>query len=754
MNYKGYFTGLDCRKYEVRLIDTPSSNAYTEITLAGDQPFVVNYNISETPFEPVRTSTASINIVSDDYMEDLLNPCSQGVRVELADVTTASEKTECIGYLTPKVFDAVYDQCYEQFSLEAADCISSLQYIDYTDINSGGLVTIKDILAQICDSAGLLEGFYWTRSKKVGNAVLLPEQLIISEHNFHANDTDEPWKLNEVLEEICRYLGFTALQWKRRMYFVDYQYLEPNEDLYMTWYAKPGYNAGSAIHMASPYTVTSGSYMSNGASISMEPIYNKVVVNANMYAADYIIPNIFDDNYLTNRVNPDNFYTAFRVPSETPDKASYLHGNNWLGQGMKEEEVGDSKYLYYHRMYDNKYYESVYTNDSGTVLNLSSAITMSSAITKNYRGGTIVDHGSVEYVMTPTSLLRVPNKLDYTRYLCISERHNNEQLGMNAVVFRTKENLQPNVILDDNAFLVFNCHCIFERYLERNYINPEWTDTECTFKWNQPGQINSAISRPKFRLTIGNKGWSSQWNEWVSSTSADNLILPSFEWGEDNRKFWNKEMHILNNVSWEDYVNAEGIKIPLSGIDTTQGISFEVLNPVPGFWCVDGRYKHGYEMNAYCWISDMSLKCMYANQDAEGNESDVIYENVISACSVNELNEIRVRITTFKEGIKPSYSHMGYRASSGSRIGFLKAVTEDALGVTNQKCEQNIIQKYVHQYSTPTKKISLTIPDSVSPLQKLYGVDVDNISKGYVQLGAEIDYGMSRQTITAIEKVK
>ena len=156
-----------------------------------------------------------------------------------------------------------------------------------------------------------------------------------------------------------------------------------------------------------------------------------------------------------------------------------------------------------------------------------------------------------------------------------------------------------------------------------------------------------------------------------------------------------------------------------------------------------------YDMNSYCWISDLSLTVAREGESDLGNDSDVVYENIMDECSINDMSEIRVRITTFTDVVKPSYSHM---LMGGD---FLYAVLEESLGnTTAQKPEENIIQKYVHQYQTPTKKITLPLPVGIKPFQKLYGVNVDDASEGYVQLGTELDYRMGRQTITAVQKEK
>ena len=778
--YKGYFNGLDCKKYEVRI--TPSgdtSGEYEEIHLAGDQPFIVRYNTSNTPFEPVRTSTATISVVWNDYLEDALSQCAQGTKVELLNITdTAHTFTEWIGYMTPRIYDAGYERCWENFQLEAADCISSLQYKDYVELNSGSTTNIKDILAQICDATGELEGWYWTRSKKVNGpsgSVILPEHLAIAEHNFQTNDTQEEWKLSEVLEEICRYLGFTCLQWGKRMYFIDYQYLETHTDLYMTWYSKAsGYQAGSASHGDATYSVTADSIKGAGATISFEPVYNKVVVNANMYAAEDIVPNIFDDKFLTNRINEDDFYANIEI---TPDSTvgSYPHGGTWYTLGFQQnyvkekdadkKDLYDTKYRYFHRIYDHKFYDSKYYSASGIPAFPTDSVKASSSITKDYMGATIVDLGVVrkEYKDEYQNWI-VPSKLDYTRYLCICEKYINPSPGpgnipspsAGKVVFTLKSGYRPMVMVDDKSYLVLDCNCLFERYINRNYINPEWNNTECKTRWSAAGCWKNTVGQPVFKIHVGDKGWSTWQNTWVTAGSSYDYVVPEMKWESEKIDFWNKEIGILNNVSWEDKLNCEGIKIPLSGVDITQGVELQVVNPYPSFYGNTGNpnfeYKF-YEYNAYCWIKDLSLKIVQEGQEDGGNDSDIVYENIIDECSVNDMSEIRVRITTHSYEVKPSYSDMIY--VNVETPVFLRGIYEESLHDNQaQKAEENIIQKYVHQYGTQTKRITLTLGSEITPMQRLVGVDVENPTIGYTQLGTEIDYRMASQTITCVEKDK
>lgn len=776
--YRGYFNGIDCKKYEVRI--TPSGTTgeeYEEVLLAAREPFVVRYETSKTPFDPVRTSTASIKVVNDEYLYDALSQCAQGTKVELVNITdTANTKTEWVGYMTPKVYNAGYDSCWESFDLEAADCISSLQYIDYQEISGGGVTNLQEIINQICDATGELEGYYWTISKRTsGGTIITPDMLAISEHNFMTNDTEEYWKLSEILKEICQYLGFTCLQWGRYMYFVDYQYLEPVARLKAYKYQKSGVNyyldgtGGTEKNLDNYYEVTAESYMDNGATISMEPVYNKVVVNANMYAIEDFIPDPFSDEWLTNRINSGTPYASVEIPPHANNIAEDHPYNQWypnggvlgITQSWKMEESADTQYIYHMRPYDHKYWESVYTNTGGTVVNPSDSIQASPAITKDYRGGTLLDLGVVrkdhKSESNPAQWI-VPSKMDYTRYLCICEKHINHSgsqhgrdEGSRKVVFRLKNGYYSRARIDSKCFLVLDCNCLFERYDDCNYINPDWCDAQQKKRGTEAGTWHDSIPRPIFKIKIGGKSWSSNSNAWVS---GDDYCIPQMKWDEKKFTYWNKELGVLNNVSWQDKVNCEGIKLPLSGIDTTAPITFEVINPDPSFYGNTGNPNFEdkwYDMNSYCWIKDLSLKVVREGESDLGNDSDVIYENVMNECSINELPEIRVRVTTLNESVKPSYSHM----LLGD--GFLEAVKEENLGQTQaQKPEENIIQKYVHQYSTPTKKMTLPLPIDITPLQKLYGVNVEEgkTYEGYVQLGTELDYRMAMQTITCVQKSK
>ena len=154
--------------------------------------------------------------------------------------------------------------------------------------------------------------------------------------------------------------------------------------------------------------------------------------------------------------------------------------------------------------------------------------------------------------------------------------------------------------------------------------------------------------------------------------------------------------------------------------------------------------------NGYCWIRDFSIKTATIGQDKEVEESDVVYENIIDEDNVNTMSDIDVKFTTSVANTKPSYSNVLYY-NNGTNT-FLKEIKETGLNGEAQVPEENIIQRYYQQYSTPTKRLIYAFPVEFGVFDKYYGMDVDNPNVGYVSLGSEIDFAADRQEITLVEK--
>ena len=752
MNYIGYFKGLNDVQYEVQIVKD-DTQAPKEILMAGASPFVVNYNTSNTPFDGIRTSTATISIVHDTYLEDVLPSTARETRVMLK----GNNQTLWDGYLTPKIYNQGYQDCLETIQLEAADCLSSTQYIYYeTEVKT--VKSFRDIIGYILNQTNI-EGFYWPATRWVNDKQVYPDELLISENNFFSSDTDESWMGNEIIEEICKYMGFTAIQKGKYLYFVDYSYLSKNPGIPYTYYAKStNYSQGTTSIIGKINTITQDDITGAGEEVSFEPIYNKFVVKDSFYAAEDLISNIFDDNMLTNR-NGD-FFKSINITAPPPgytDRPEYPWGAEWFSQDFKKD-AADSQFVFFHRLYDHEQFESVYRDDTLYELkNIPDTTKKSQNITRDYVGATILDLGVARKEYTSDSNQTVvTNKVDWNRYLCINQRGKGwgyenvgkgygEAINDKMVVFRLKPGYRSSVILDDDNYLVIYYSMLFTKYIERNYINPDWTTRAFKKAWTTNGESEgTSFGNLAFRIGFGNKYWNG--SSWQNSSTT--FVIPCVR-DKDDYGVVMETKEVLNNVNWELDIHEKGYKIPLAGVNTGDEITFEIYLPKLQF-LTDFPRAQPLEYNQYCWIKDFSIKITKVGQDKEVEEADVVYENIVNEDNVNEMSDIDLKITTSVPNSKNSYSNVVYLNKSTNQLSYLKTMRDPSISQTMAP-EENIITRYNKQYSTPTKRLNYTFNTGLSLLDVYKGMDFENSEARYVQLGTELDYKNNQQIMTLVE---
>lgn len=314
-NLRGYFMGKDshgdCVQYSVNFVPRIQQHwPWVEVQLAGSQPFVVQYETTKTPFEPIRKSRASINVVASEYFMDLCGSDAQHTMVTL--INTSTNQIEWCGWLTNNLMNMPQDGCMETFTLEAMDCISSLEYFDYQCINGKKqIVSFQQILSELIQQCLMIETLYVDSTiENESGLTIHMDELFISEQNFFSSDTDEPWTMYEVLEELCRFCGYTAVQWKNEVYLFDQQGHAPWEwpmdvDTLSAYPCQVSSGDFSTYIEDTPFkffncTLHEDDVMGTGADISLETIYNTVTVKDSFYEIGDFIPDLYNDDELEN----------------------------------------------------------------------------------------------------------------------------------------------------------------------------------------------------------------------------------------------------------------------------------------------------------------------------------------------------------------------------------------------------------------------------------------------------------------------
>lgn len=375
--YIGYFYGLDdCdHRYYVELNPHPDNPnvGVREITLAAN-PCTVTYDNQQSPFEPVMKSHMAINVISGNWLFDLYSQDAHSTHAKLWKENGEQAHPSLIwaGFVTNNLLNMPQDGCVNTFTINCDDCLATLEDYDYRvlslldtaqeakPLEYKQVITFADLLRNIADKCVHIRQIVVDASL-IGesNTRVQPSDLKISEKNFFSSDIDEePWKFSEVLEEMCRWLGMTAIQVGSTLYIFDRQAhttVQPVTDANVTsyYYAYSSSNPFTTWTYGT-YTVQNIGYREDnvggsGSDISMDTIYNTVTVKDSFYEIEEFVPDLFNDDYLTNYDGDE--WAAVNVPCGQPVKPKYINKKR-----HQKEDADDSVNDYYLKQWIHKWY--------------------------------------------------------------------------------------------------------------------------------------------------------------------------------------------------------------------------------------------------------------------------------------------------------------------------------------------------------------------------------------------------------------
>ena len=763
-NYKGYFKSLDGIQYSVSFITNPNYDSYGSITLAGESPVVVSYSDAERLYEPVRTSTCTIKVVSKQYLMNLYTGKAQGTQVILKNEDTGT--IEWCGFLQPNLFNQGYSNDIETVEFEASDCLATLEYLKYEDyyVNGRKSIPFNYMINELMDRSKLLNHYYLTkkiyREDNTSKEMLL-NKLFISEHNFFSEE-DEPWTMKEVLEEACKFLGYVCYQWGDSLYFIDYDEYAEDKTMQANRYDKDNnYSKRTLVEITDGIKyITVDSYKETGADMSLDDVFNTIKVNCNYYNIEDVIPDLLDDKYLTNRMEDDGYFRIKRY-------------------GARGNSVLMNETLY--RIYDHKnavqtYYSPINNGESKATPTADDL--KSRNIIEDYVGANIVDMIHMNY---NESNGKVGESKDWERYILISqlnrpwcgvegtfhwEDYNFPVLEFNNIPTIFIDNKQeasgrPGMKTKPKNYLVIDAEAAFVPVLNNAFLDDDMTkgmdykrSIDCyvyedTYNFDHiiidEEVDDKELTYPAlaFYLEVPKKGW---WDGsgWVDYKTHFYVPLEGLNWEDD---FWGVSKSVRNTTETNLFIGKTGYKIPLpEEMDSTEFMYFAIGMPRRFAHLADssGGDNTGKAGNAYCFIKDlkMSICNLYSSL---WEDKDLVYENVIDADNVMEGEEITMKIT--------SDNYHGYSLSNVASLNDDDVFTTDItfLGEDGEpiKPEEKMVERYVNQYSTPSIKETITVDMSFKPHEI---INDTWWKRNFVMVGQEIDYQYDRQTITLLEK--
>lgn len=790
MIYSGTFESVNNTRYRV---DIKTGGSQTQVLTLSGSPFVTQMDQSDDIiYTPAKYQTATVGFITPDYNLDIYSPAAQGTKVELYQLGYR-DALVWTGYVTPNLYDQGFSKHIEEVQVECIDALSTLQYFKYSS-NDKSTVTLWYIINKLIKQCNAYTKFYISDNTQLtqnGNSCIA-QQLYISESNFFdekeegETDADVAWTCQEVLEEICRYLGLTAIADKDSVYFVDYDAIKAGINTY--WRFNVDSTSGQKVTVSFSKDIVSSDFSATGSTLSLDNVYNTVNVVSDYNTFEDVIPGVFD-----NLVNI------------TADSDAALASSTNINNGMFGEVVsgnGENMIIMVDRIYDpqdgiytdyntvavkyfnNPNYKFYKYNSNGTDIT-DSVTSLNYTDTKTMRGATIakffvkkLDKVSswesimiqfVQGYMTLDKWLernQISN-ISFSDYILMVNPESNHIANEDAEsypYFETVVNDGNALFGGQNAYLLIKGSYIFHYFTDDPYPIP---DSESDISEGRY-KIDASTAHLLAKLQWGDLYWNGESWQSTSTTFKIPFVAPNAD-GDDRRAdaLMFKDNKFVNTVSWRIGTSETGQLIPMP--DATVAISglpkLTVYKPIDPTW--EGHGQH-YKMNCV-FLKDFAIKAIVGDPTfSKANDTDTNYSLTIDEDYVQELGEIKMKIATH-DNKNPNYSSVAYK--DGNEYRFLdktynKALASEVTGLVfngnngDEVCDGTLRQEWwlvyriYKQYSTASIKLNYSLRND-NEIWGLYfnqAIDEQSGEKYFIADSINKDYRFNKQEITLIEK--
>lgn len=325
-----------------------------EVKMA-DNPFTVNYEgDTENIYKPYRCSTATVCFRQSDINLNFLNSngtstlvlllkwknevvddgnrmrntaTGQTLQKSLVHVTgsvlpyimdynPASYDAFCfnvewVGFSTPETFSMDYSHVTDTFTLNAQDAFSTLQYKKFA-VEDYPVVSFQNTFFEFLQKLGTYRKIYTTDTIKFpdvsGNILSYTYEQVLNNYDEDLKATDQ----FDTLTQILTYLNLTAIPYKNNLILTTpnaitegwsnyYVYSLPYNGNVVNWPEQGAeYTYTGQEYLSHNYTVTADSFADGGTTISTVNIYNSVNVECDEYGVQLMLPDIEDEDNLSN----------------------------------------------------------------------------------------------------------------------------------------------------------------------------------------------------------------------------------------------------------------------------------------------------------------------------------------------------------------------------------------------------------------------------------------------------------------------
>ena len=311
--YTSEFTSIENINYRVDIV-TDKGNTTQNFVLGGT-PFITQMDSDgKTIYAPIKSSGATIEMLTSKMPFDLYSGRTKGVKVTLTDTT--NNRVEWVGYVTPCAYDMGLDEEKEVIEIECVDGIAVLKDIPYRSANKE-VDTFLNIVFKCLKRAGCYKNLYVTDNVQftASGSDSIMSKLRVSEANFFDEkdceaqpDDSVAWNCYDVLFEIMQYMGYSLTTDGEDVYILDYDALVKGRTKYFR-YSLIGSSIGNpaTVTLSSSQLIDGNSHAENGAKITLDEVYNQVTVIDEFYEIDSLVDGLDSSkNYINITASYDN----------------------------------------------------------------------------------------------------------------------------------------------------------------------------------------------------------------------------------------------------------------------------------------------------------------------------------------------------------------------------------------------------------------------------------------------------------------
>lgn len=719
VNYGTIYTlPFKSRKEVSYLIEIQKEN-YTgdsvELVGSGSSPFSVSIEDEDFLYIPTRFSKAVIRVVGGDYLQSLYSTGYQQYRVNFK----RENNIVWTGFVKPELYTQDYTSTKFELEIDCISAMGTLEYINYKQGRSDtrSFISIWELLKMFisesrgCYSSVFIPHVYAKDQSSYNKESNVLKELTISEQNFFDED-DKAMTLKEVLEETCKFLNWTCVDWLGNLYFVDVDhkgtYHEYNLD--MTSFTQQSPNR---------FKVSEIGYAGSEHFLDILPGYNKTTIKCSNYCYNDIISE-----------------EEFKKLSTFAERKTYNYKQYYETRQYLKSKV--FKLPRYENLNDNKPYcnlvdESV-TNvyiDEPTQYFLGGYCAKRCEYEVNDGKPNISDY-NWEYLYQ----FKLVSDYNYTYPSTVpptgDEQENPDwkppmitvpkQLGTGSPLLKFKDNKPIKYF--DGAFGI-----------SMSYSHPLNASNMTSYeKYNSGGVFGTEIA---CRLIVGDYYYTN--NGWVKSANKPTGLDLTFDLDFKLKKpdEWVKNENTKTLSMPYEGLTGYVIEIP-NNINLFGQLEFEILKKV---WLPEGVSGYGF------FLKDIKIdfkKKVIDNDNIEENNSDRIYENVVNESYINPLDEIEFKISSYNnDGACYSKVMLG---SDYLRDNLYSSI-ENAL----VRPEEQLIRRIINQYGATKIKLTQVLKnsESITPIS----VISDNYMNGknFIVTGGEIDFAAEQFTCKMIQ---